>query len=248
MLGYLGNDRGTQRVIDALKAQIAQPPETSEAHVELGSGHELAAHTQFTIETGVQVFFCDPHSPRQRRSNENTNGLLRQYLPNGTDLALHDQAELDRIAALLNGRPRQTLGWMNPAEKMAHLLAKAPHPPANEQAPRNTPWSRLRLTQQAIVRQPHPMPSSSSWPKIVRCRPASAAIATSHSRVITPHSTVRTRRARQRDPYVALNPRSPPASCRVRRYDPMNRCPDGDRGACRHSPPPRGRVPRYDPC
>jgi len=81
---------------------------------------------RFTVESGVTVFFCDPHSPWQRGSNENTNGLLRQYLPKSTDLAVHDQAQLDAIAAELNGRPRKTLEWMNPAEKMLELLSATP--------------------------------------------------------------------------------------------------------------------------
>ncbi|MEX0993079.1 MAG: IS30 family transposase, partial [Solirubrobacterales bacterium] len=75
-----------------------------------------------TVATGVKVYFCDPHSPWQRGSNENTNGLLRQYFHKGADLAVHGQVELDRVAAQLNRRPRQTLGWSALAEKMAELL------------------------------------------------------------------------------------------------------------------------------
>jgi transposase, IS30 family len=125
LLAELGNDRRTEHVIAALARQIQTLPAELARSLTWDQGTELAAHAKFTVDTGVQVYFCDPHSPWQRGSNENTNGLLRQYLPKSSDLAAHDQTQLDEIAARLNGRPRKTLAWMNPAEKMAELLTAA---------------------------------------------------------------------------------------------------------------------------
>lgn len=122
MLARLGSDGTTEHVIGALKERIGDLPRHLLLSLTWDQGKELAAHKRLTAETGVDVCFCDPHSPWQRGSNENTNGLLRQYLPKGTDVAARSQVELDEIAAELNDRPRQTSGWATPAERMEELL------------------------------------------------------------------------------------------------------------------------------
>ena len=106
----------------ALTASIATLPEQLRRSLTWDQGKEMAQHARFSIDSGLQVYFCDPQSPWQRGSNENTNGLLRQYFPKRAKIGL-PQAELDQVAAELNGRPRETLGWMTPAEKLAELTA-----------------------------------------------------------------------------------------------------------------------------
>ena len=110
-------------VVAALTRCIPTLPVALQQSLTWDRGKEMAQHRQFTVDTGVQVYFCDPQSPWQRGSNENTNGLLRQYYPKGTDLSTVTQAQLDAVALRLNTRPRQTLNWKTPAETLALTVA-----------------------------------------------------------------------------------------------------------------------------
>ena len=117
-----GGRIGAEPVREGLAASILRLPAGLRRSLTWDQGHEMAEHLRFTIDTGVAVYFCNPHSPWQRGTAENTNGLLRQYFPKGKSLAGVIQAELDRVADELNGRPRKTLGWKTPAQKLAELI------------------------------------------------------------------------------------------------------------------------------
>ncbi|WP_455565630.1 IS30 family transposase [Micromonospora chalcea] len=123
LLVHLGRGRSADQVRDALLATVATLPAHLRRSLTWDQGAEMALHHQFSMAADMPVYFCDPHSPWQRGSNENTNGLLRQYFPKSTDLAVHHPEHLAAVAAELNGRPRKTLGWDTPAERLAKLLA-----------------------------------------------------------------------------------------------------------------------------
>jgi len=114
--------KDAQSVATALAKHVRTLPKDLRRTLTWDRGPEMAQHRKFSVATKVDVYFCDPRSPWQRGTNENTNRLLRQYLPDGTDLTLHSQADLDAIAKLLNGRPRKTLAYISPAESFLNLL------------------------------------------------------------------------------------------------------------------------------
>jgi IS30 family transposase len=122
MLGHLPGGHTAEQVRDVLVPLIQTLPEHLRGSLTWDQGCEMAAHKQFTLATAVPVYFCDPHSPWQRGSNENTNGLLRQYFPKGTDLSVHRAEDLEHVAQQLNSRPRKTLRWATPAERLRDLL------------------------------------------------------------------------------------------------------------------------------
>jgi IS30 family transposase len=123
MLVHLPDGRGAEQVRDGLVATMATLPAHLRGSLTWDQGAEMAAHVSFSLATDMPVYFCNPASPWQRGSNENTNGLLRQYFPKGTDLSDHGPEELEHVAQQLNGRPRKTLGWKTPAERLRQLLS-----------------------------------------------------------------------------------------------------------------------------
>ena len=123
LLLHLPGGRSADAVDTAMRKAITALPEHLRRTITWDQGAEMATHASFTVATGIPIYFCDPHAPWQRGSNENTNGLLRQYLPKGTDLSKHTAADLRRIQDSLNRRPRKTLGYVTPLEKFAEVVA-----------------------------------------------------------------------------------------------------------------------------
>ena len=122
MLVHLPDGYKPEQVAPALAAKIQTLPETVRRSLTWDQGPEMRDWKQVAIAADIEIFFCDPHKPWQRGSNENTNGLLRQYFPKGSDLSVHSEAELDQVAAELNDRPRKRYDYAKPNELISHLL------------------------------------------------------------------------------------------------------------------------------
>jgi len=123
VLLHLPDDRTAATLADAISIKVPEIPEILRRSLTWDQGSEMALHTKITEVTGLPIYFCDPHSPWQRGTNENTNGLLRQYFPKGTDLSFYGPGWLDQVAAELNARPRKRHNWRTPAEELHRLLS-----------------------------------------------------------------------------------------------------------------------------
>lgn len=123
---HLPARRDPHTVAEAMTSMIRRLPEVLRRSLTWDQGKEMAQHTRISVDAGIDIYFCDPHSPWQRGSNENTNGLLRQYFPKGTDLSVHSAEYLAEVAAELNGRPRKRFGWDNPTNRLNQLLLSPP--------------------------------------------------------------------------------------------------------------------------
>ena len=122
LLLHLPNGSGPEHVQQAMAETMAGLPEHLRRSLTWDQGWEMRRHAQISADTGLAIYFCAPRSPWQRGTNENTNGLLRQYFPKASDLSIHDRERLDAVAAELNSRPRKTLGWQTPAQQLNQLL------------------------------------------------------------------------------------------------------------------------------
>ena len=140
---------GAEAVRDAIASAIVTLPQEIRRSLTWDQGAEMAQHVQLRIDTGLPIYFCDPHSPWQRGTNENTNGLLRQYFPKGTDLSRHSRADLDAVAVALNTRPRKTLGWRTPVEALGnHLCSVKQHGVATTLEPKQ--YLSMRYTDRLV--------------------------------------------------------------------------------------------------